>query len=46
MFGNDGKGFLTTNLKMMMLFYNSFPISRTLSGQSKKDKEIVIGWKY
>ncbi|MFH1231557.1 MAG: PDDEXK nuclease domain-containing protein [Planctomycetota bacterium] len=31
-----GKGFSTTNLKMMRIFYQSFPIGQTLSDQSNK----------
>jgi len=33
-----GKGFSPTNLKMMRLFYQSFPIRQTMSDKSQKSK--------
>ena len=37
-----GKGFSETNLKMMRLFYQSFPIRQAVSDQSKKKNSAVI----
>jgi len=37
-----GKGFSTTNLKMMRLFYQAFPIRQTLSDESLTSVELSI----
>ncbi len=38
MIARFGKGFSETNLKMMRLFYQSFPIRQTVSDKSTKNK--------
>ena len=37
-----GKGFSPTNLKMMRLFYQSFPIRQTMSDKSQKSKSYLV----
>jgi len=37
-----GRGFSPTNLKMMRLFYQSFPIRQTLFDESQKSKTSII----
>ena len=49
-----GRGFSLTNLKMMRLFYQSFPIRQTLSDESKKQQtmsaksqfEPILSWSH
>lgn len=39
---NFGRGFSPTNLKMMRLFYQSFPIRHTLSDESQKSQTLSV----
>ena len=47
-----GKGFSPTNLKMMRLFYQAFPIRQTLSDESQKSQtvsdffELMLSWSH